>query len=70
MIKLEVKTHSIDVKGIVIRSTLVGMEAGADGESVLIYAAGMKFKKGSSGKITAFFNSVEHHYERGRGDGW
>jgi hypothetical protein len=61
MIKLGDKEHSIDVKGIVIRSTLVGMEAGADGESVLIYAAGMKFKEGSADKITAFLNSVEHH---------
>ena len=61
VIKLGDKEHGIDIKGIVIRSTLVGMEAGADGECVLIYAAGMKFKEGSAGKITAFINSVEHH---------
>jgi PilZ domain len=61
MIKLGDKEHGIDVKGIVVRSTLVGMEAGVDGESVLIYAAGMKFKEGSEDKITAFLNSVEHH---------
>jgi len=46
MIKLGDKEHGIDIKGIVVRSTLVGMEAGANGESVLIYAAGMKFKEG------------------------
>jgi hypothetical protein len=61
MIKLGDKGRSIDVKGIVVRSTLTGMEPGPDGENVLIYAAGMKFKEGSEDKITAFLNSVEHH---------
>ena len=61
MIKLGDKGRSIDVKGIVVRSTLVGMEPGPDGENALIYAAGMKFKEGSEDKITAFLDSVEHH---------
>lgn len=61
LIKLGDKGQSIDVKGTVVRSTLVGMEAGTDGESVLIYAAGIKFNEGSENKITAFLNSVEHH---------
>lgn len=60
MIKLGDKARSIDVKGVVVRATLVGMETGTDGESVLIYAAGMKFKEGSEEKITTFLNSVEH----------
>lgn len=60
MIKLGDKVRSIDVRGVVVRATLVGMEAGPDGEGVLIYAAGMKFKEGSEEKITAFLNSVEH----------
>ena len=60
-IKLGDKGQSIDVRGTVVRSTLIGMEEGADGESVLIYSAGMKFKEGSEDKITAFINSVEHH---------
>ena len=61
MIKLGDKARSIDVKGVVVRANVVGMEAGPDGKSVLIYAAGMKFKEGSEEKITAFLNSVEHH---------
>jgi hypothetical protein len=59
-IKLGDEKRSIDVRGIIVRSTLIGMEAGADGENVLIYAAGMKFKEGSEDKITAFLNSIEH----------
>lgn len=48
------------MRGVVVRATLVGMEAGPDGESILVYAAGVKFKEGSEEKITAFLNSVEH----------
>ena len=61
LIKLGDKGHGIDVRGIIVRCTLIGMEAGADGESVLIYAAGMKFKEGSEDTITAFLNTVPHH---------
>jgi hypothetical protein len=60
MMKLGDKEHSIDVRGTVVRSSLLGMEAGADGENVLIYAAGVKFKEGSEDTITAFLNSIEH----------
>ncbi len=59
MIQLGDKGLSIDVRCQVVRSTLVGMETKPDGESVLIYAAGMKFKEGSEDKITAFLNTVE-----------
>jgi hypothetical protein len=60
MVKLGDKNRSIDVKGVVVRATLVGMEAGPDEEGILTYAVGMKFKEGSEEKITAFLNSVEH----------
>ena len=60
MVKLGDKARSIDVQGVVVRVTLVGMEAGTDGKGVLIYAVGMKFKEGSEEKITVFLNSVEH----------
>jgi len=66
LIKLGDKGQSIDVKGIVVRSTLVGSEPGPDGENILLYAAGMKFKEGSEDKITAFLNSVEHHKNEGK----
>lgn len=59
-IKLGDKGQTLEVRGTVVRSTLVGMEAGADGESVLIYTAGMQFKEGSEEKVTAFLASVEH----------
>jgi hypothetical protein len=60
-IKLGDQGQSIDIRGTIVRSTLVGMEAGPDGENVLIYAAGMKFKEGEEKKIIAFLDSVEHH---------
>ncbi|MCK9419053.1 MAG: PilZ domain-containing protein [Nitrospirae bacterium] len=60
LIRLGDKEHGLDVRGVIVRFTLIGSEAGADGESVLIYSAGMKFKAGSEDKITAFLNSVEH----------
>lgn len=61
LIKLGDTGHCIDVRGTVVRSTLIGMEAGAEGESVLIYEVGVKFKDCSEDKITAFINSVEQH---------
>jgi len=58
VIKLGDKGDSIDVRCVVVRSTLVGMEQNADGESVLIYAAGMKFKEGQEDKIKSFLKTV------------
>jgi PilZ domain-containing protein len=58
-IRLGDRGNSIDVRCMVVRSTLSGMEKGVDGENVLIYAAGMKFIQGSEDKIKAFLESVE-----------
>lgn len=65
-IKLGEKENSLDVSGTIVHCTLVFMEAGADGESVLIYAAGIKFKEASEDKITAFLNSIEHCIKKGK----
>ncbi len=61
MIKLGEKGKSIDVKGIVVRSELSGIEERTNGERILIYQAGMKFKDGSADKIADFLNSIEHN---------
>jgi hypothetical protein len=59
VIKLGDKVQCVEVRGVVVRSTLCGMEKGEDGESVLIYAAGMKFKEGQEARIKAFLDTVE-----------
>ncbi|MGE5173586.1 MAG: PilZ domain-containing protein [Betaproteobacteria bacterium] len=60
-IKLGEKGKSIDVKGIVVRSELSGIEERANGQRILIYQAGMKFKDGSADKIADFLKSIEHN---------
>jgi hypothetical protein len=59
LIKLGKQGKDIDVTGIVVRSSLSGMETNAGGDSVLIYAAGIKFKEGQADKISAFLDSTE-----------
>jgi HEAT repeats/PilZ domain len=58
-IKLGKKGREIAVRGVVVRSSLAGMETGTGGESVLIYAAGVKFREGQTDKIAAFLDSVD-----------
>ncbi len=60
MIRLAEKGKSIDVTGIVVRSELSGIEERANGQRVLIYRAGMKFKDGSADKVADFLKSIEH----------
>src|SRR5512146_692956 len=47
-IRLEEKGKIIDVKGVVVRSELSGIEEGNKGEQVSIYKAGMLFKEGQA----------------------
>ncbi len=49
---------NINVKGIVVRSELSGIEE-RDGERVTIYSAGILFKDESSGAIKDFLDSIE-----------
>ena len=58
-IRLGDKTNSIDVRGVIVRSTLSGIEIGAGGEGVSIYTAGMMFKDGFADKVAQFLKSIE-----------
>jgi PilZ domain len=59
LLKLGDKTKSLDLKCIVVRSELSGIEEKVGGERVMIYTAGMKFKEESSVQMTDFFKSIE-----------
>jgi c-di-GMP-binding flagellar brake protein YcgR len=60
-LKLEDKGKTMDVRGTIVRSELIGIESRDDGETVSIYLAGMKFNEGSSEKIADFLQGVERH---------
>ena len=60
MLRLGEKGKSIDVKGIVVRSTLSEIEERVDGASVSIYTAGMRFHEDSAKKIADFLCSIKH----------
>lgn len=58
MLKLVDKVNSIDVRGLVVRSELSGMEERPNGERAMVYRVGMMFKEGQSDKIAQFLDSV------------
>lgn len=58
LIRLGDEGSSLDVKGIVIRSELCGIEERANGERVTIYSAGIRFQDGSADKIADFFHNA------------
>ncbi len=64
VIRLEDKGRSIDVRGIVVRSELSGIEERDKGEQVSIYTAGMLFKEGQVPKITEFLNSIAENRKK------
>jgi PilZ domain len=49
----------INVKGIVVRSELSGIEEKADGETITIYSVGIFFKNESTGTVKDFLDSIE-----------
>ncbi len=59
-IKLGERGKQIEVRGIVVRSELCGFEERDDGESVSVYAAGMRFRDGSAEKVAEFLGIIEH----------
>jgi len=61
LLKLTDKGKTLDVRGIVVRSELVGIEPREDGEMVSIYMAGMKFVDGSADKIAEFLKPFTEH---------
>lgn len=58
MLKLEEKGKTIDLKGVIVRSELSGIEENASGERVSVYTAGMMFNDGQAEKIINFFNFI------------
>jgi len=50
----------INIKGIVVRSELSGIEERVDGERVTIYSAGILFNVESAGKVKDFLESIEN----------
>jgi hypothetical protein len=61
LLKLREQGKALDVKCIVVRAELSGIEQRANGESVTIYTAGMTFKDGSTAKIADFIKPIELH---------
>ena len=61
LLKLWENGKSLDVKCIVVRAELSGIEQLASGESVSIYTAGMTFKEGSAARIAEFFKPMTQH---------
>jgi hypothetical protein len=56
LLRLQEKDTSVDLKGVVVRSELSGIEENAAGERVAVYTAGMMFKDDQTEKIITFFN--------------
>jgi Tfp pilus assembly protein PilZ len=59
LIKLQEKGKTLEVKGIVVRSELSGMEDIGHGERASIYTAGLVFKDGFMDKISDFLKPIE-----------
>jgi Tfp pilus assembly protein PilZ len=51
----------INVKGVVVRSELSGIEERAEGNQVTIYSMGILFNDASTGKVKDFLASIENH---------
>jgi Tfp pilus assembly protein PilZ len=49
---------SVNVKGVVVRCELSGIEEREDGEKATIYSAGILFKDESTGKVKDFLDSI------------
>ena len=61
LLKLREQGKALEVKCVVVRAELSGIEQRANGESVTIYTAGMIFKEGSSARIADFIKPIELH---------
>jgi hypothetical protein len=64
LIKLGEKGKTIDVKGVIVRSELSGIEQRANGDQAVIYTAGMMFKEGQEGKIADFLSLIEQSIQK------
>jgi Tfp pilus assembly protein PilZ len=63
-IKLQKKGITLEVKGIVVRSELSGMEDRGHGERTSIYSAGLVFKDGYADKIADFLKPLEQRRKK------
>jgi PilZ domain len=59
VLRLGDRAKTFDLKCIVVRSELSGIEKKVNGERAMIYTAGMKFKEDSSVQLTDLFKSIE-----------
>jgi len=64
LIKLQEKGKSLEVKAIVVRSELSGMEDRGHGERASIYSAGLVFKDGFADKIADFLRPIEQNRKK------
>jgi Tfp pilus assembly protein PilZ len=60
LMMLGYEAKHINVKGIVVRSELSGIEEKADGETITIYSVGIFFKDESAGTVKEFLDSIEN----------
>jgi Tfp pilus assembly protein PilZ len=60
LLRLDEKGKKLDVRGIVVRSELSGIESRADGESASIYTAGVMFKDASPNIVSNFISAITH----------
>jgi hypothetical protein len=58
LIQLEYERNSVDVKGVVVRSSLSGSEKRGDADLVPIYTAGLMFKEGTTEKVAHFLKAI------------
>jgi len=58
LLKLGDKTNSIDIKGVIVRSELSGIEERVTGEKIIVYKVGMMFKDGQSELIADFLRTL------------
>ncbi|HUI44554.1 MAG TPA: PilZ domain-containing protein [Nitrospirota bacterium] len=61
LLMLEYEGKHINVKGIIVRSELSGIEKRADGGTATIYSAGIMFKDESAGRIKDFLDSIDNN---------
>ena len=59
LLKLGDNDKNIDVKGIVVRSELIGTEERANRERAMVYTVGLMFNDGQSDKIAGFLKLID-----------
>jgi Tfp pilus assembly protein PilZ len=64
LIMLGYEGRPVNVKGVVVRSELSGIEERAEGERVTIYSMGILFNDASAGKVKDFLDSIHNHRKK------